>query len=87
MRGLRAPHDFVRQGRGGDIDFMHRLPDQRIADRAADHPRLFAVAIEDPENMRQRPAGQPGGITKMRPRTAHLNCPGTSCPSSICGGT
>ena len=86
-RGLGALHDLVRHGGGGDVDFVERLIDQRIADRTADHARLFAVTVEDRENIGQRSPGQPRGIAKMRPPAVHLKCPGTSLPSSIWGGT
>jgi hypothetical protein len=46
-RRRRAADHFVGNGGGRDIEFDNRLAEQRIPHRAADHPRLLAVAIED----------------------------------------
>ena len=78
---------LVGRGGGGDVDVAHRLVEQRVAHRAADHARLLAVAIEQREQERQRAFPQPGGLEPLRRRRSFGVCPGRSLPSSTCAGT
>ena len=55
--GAAADH-FIGNGGRRDIDFADRQSHQCVAHRAADHPRLLAVAIEQRQNARQRLLGQ-----------------------------
>ncbi len=46
MRELGAADHVLRQRRGRDVDIADGKTKQRIAHRAAGHPRLLAVRIE-----------------------------------------
>jgi hypothetical protein len=85
-RRLDAARDLLRHSRGGDVDFADRELQQRIAYRAADHARFFAVAIEEREQARDLAVFKPGGIAKMQ-RAGHRVVCGTNLPPSICAGT
>src|SRR5664280_947923 len=80
---------LVRHRRGGDVDFMDRNAEQRVAHRAADHARLLAVTVEHPKQTRQRACRQPGRVAQAARGRAgrHLVCPGTNTPFSMCAGT
>ena len=81
-----APHDLLRHRRRRHVDFVDRKPQQRIAHRAADHARFFAVAIEQREQARDLAVLEPGGVAEMR-SWRHRVVPGTNLPPSICAGT
>ena len=86
---LRARHHHLgRRGRG-EIEIAGRLAQQQVAHRAADQPRLLAVAVEQ----RQR-AASGGRLQRRRDRRAgrraaqaHSNRPGTMTPFSRWAGT
>ena len=59
---------------------------QRIAHRAADHARFFAVAIEQREQARDLALFEPGRIAELR-SFRHRVTPGTNLPFSTCAGT
>ena len=83
-----APDHLVGHGRGGDVELVDRLAEQRVAHRAADHARLFAVAVEHVEQPRQRPVPQPRGVLERDGRLAHRTSgPGTNLPSSTWAGS
>ena len=52
--GGNAPHHLFRHRGSGDVDFLDRQTDKRVAHRAADRARLLAVAVEHAEQTRQR---------------------------------
>ena len=57
--GGDAAHDFVGHGRRRHIDLVDREAQERIAHRAADDPRLFAVAVKKREEARDLAFFQP----------------------------
>ena len=84
----RAPDHLVGHRGGGDVELADRLAEQRIAHRAADHARLFAVAVEHVEQPRQRALPQPRGVFQRSGRLAHRTTrPGTNLPSSTWAGS
>jgi len=86
---LRAPHHFVRQRRGGEVDFASRLADQNVAHGAADDAGLLAVAIEHVHQLAERAACEPrrvGDADRLAP-SRHFDSPGTNFPSSTWAGT
>src|SRR5262249_7841850 len=86
-RGGRAPHYFLRQRGGRDIDLARRQTEQRVAYRAADDARLLAVAIEHRQELRQRILRQPCPLAELY-RVGHRRmAPGTNFPFSMCAGT
>ncbi len=68
---------------GGDVEFMDRLAEQRVPHRAADHARLFAVAVEHLEQARQRAFAQPRGVFQATERRlAHRTSSGNEIAGS-----
>jgi hypothetical protein len=84
--GSGAPDHLIGQRRRRDIDIADRNFHQRVADRAADHPRLLAIAIEQFEHARRRAGSEPGRVIEHA-RRVHFSAPGTSLPFSIWAGT
>ena len=87
----RAAHDLVGQRGGRQIDLAYAETEQRIAHRAADHPRFLAVLVERRQKSRERSGRQPRHFLRRQAlaRAAHLVLirPGTSRPSSMCAGS
>ena len=81
-----AAHDLFRQCSGRQVDFLDSALHERIAYRAADNARFFAVAIEQREKMLDRDFFEPSRLAELR-GCRHRVAPGTSLPPSICAGT
>ena len=87
-RGLGATDDLLRDSGGGHVEFKDRLAEQSVSHRAADHARLFAVAIEHLNEARERAFAEPRGIFQQASRLAHRTTrPGTNLPSSTWAGS
>ena len=80
-----TPDHFLGQRRCRDIDFADRKIEQRIADRAADHPCFLAIAAQEFEHAASRTGSEPGRVAEHA-RFVHLSTPGTNFPFSICAG-
>ena len=81
-----AADDLLRHRRGRHVDLGDRKPNQRIAHRAADDARFFAVAIKQREQARDVATFKPRDIAQKRRSRHRFDC-GTNLPSSICAGT
>ena len=63
--GARALHHVFRQRRGGEIEIADRRAEREVAHRAADQPRLFALAVQrreragEPARLEQAAVGEP----------------------------
>ena len=88
--GLDAARHLGRRRRGGDVDVARLLPEQRVAHRAADRARFLAIAVENREQVRERPVPEPRRIGEAPVGGAHgrapLVIPGTNLPSSMWAG-
>ncbi len=82
---LGAADHFGGQRGGRDIDVADRNLQQRVADRAADHARFLAIAVQKPEHAGGRTGSEPGRVVEHA-RIAHFSTPGTNLPFSICAG-
>ena len=89
--GARALHHDFRQRGGGEVEIADRRAEREVAHRAADQPRLFAVAVQRGER-----AGEPAGLEQatvgeppvaQAGQGAHSIRPGTSTPFSTWAGT
>ncbi len=49
---LGAPHHFVRERRGRDVDVTGHEAEQRVAHGAADDPCLLAIRVEQLQDAR-----------------------------------
>lgn len=78
-RGYPRDHR-LRQCRGRKIGFANRKPEQKITHRAADHARLFALAVQHGEHIGQRFLVQEGDLVRgellLRGRACHFVTPG-----------
>ena len=83
---LGAADHLGRQRSGRDIDIADRNPQQRIADRAANHAGFFAAAVEQSEHAGGWTRSEPGRV-RQHARFTHFSAPGTNLPFSICAGT
>ncbi len=82
---LGAADHLRRQGGGRDIDIAGRNLQERIADRAADHARFLAVAVQQLEHASGWTGFEPGRVVEHA-RITHFSTPGTNLPFSICAG-
>ena len=69
---LGAADHLGRQGGGRDIDIGDRNLQQRIADRAADHARFLAIAVEQFEHAGGRTGSEPGRDQCSLPKFAGM---------------
>ena len=83
---LDAAYDLFRYRRRRNVDFADREAQQRVAHRAADDARFFAVATERGEKARDLAMTEPRRIAELRV-VRHRVAPGTNLPFSICAGT
>ena len=83
---LGAADHFGGQGGGRNIDIADRNLQQRIADRAADHARFLAVAVQQLQHAGGWTGIEPGRVIE-HPRITHFSTPGTNLPFSTCAGT
>ena len=88
--GARPLHHDLRQRGGGEVEIAHRRAEREVANRAADQPGFFAVAVQ----RGQRP-GEPAGLEQaavgeapvaQAGQRAHSIRPGTSTPFSTWAG-
>ncbi len=82
---LGAADHLGGQGSGRDIDIAGRNLQERVADRAADHARLLAVAIKQLQHAGGRTGFEPGRVVEHA-RISHFSTPGTNLPFSIWAG-